>query len=482
MTTKRESEQVGALVPQPRVRLKRQSPYLGFFVDPDAPANAPGFDLRYHGQKHLLTFGTPGANKSMGLVVPNLATLRRSMIVIDPKGQLCAITKRAREKMGRVIVINPFGELVDVRPDMQSGGWNPLLQLDPESPDFESDARCISEAIVDRSTDSKSDFFESSMENLWTVFAMWERRTNGSKASLRNIRSELSMPIKVLLQTLKTMAESDDYAMQVAGGRAYARLTDANSQSTSMQDVIETIMKNTAFLNDQRIGTDMKIGGGIDFGDMHKQITTVYVVLPVNQLRKQAKWLRMFVNLALSDLFKAPPRVATLPPVLFMLDEFGNLGRLPEILNAMNIARDYRIQLWMFLQNLEQLKASYPKEWTYFFAGSGAITTFSARDWETAEHFSKLFGKREVEMTSQNRSGGHPLTGYLGKNASIGESTSTHVFPLIEPEDLWRLGKGGTANFIEPCPWPVRAEAQGYWDIMSPNQLGELDPNPYFHG
>jgi type IV secretion system protein VirD4 len=471
---------MGVPVAPPRARSKKQSPYLGFYVDPDAPTLGPPIDLRYHGQKHLLTFGTPGANKSMGLVVPNLMLLRRSCIVIDPKGQLCAITKRAREKMGRVIVVNPFGELLDVRPDMESSGWNPALQIDPTSDDFESEARCISEAVVDRTGDSKGDFFESSMENLWTVATMWERQSKQEKASLRNVRAELARPIKELLQTFKSMAESDNYAMRVAGSRIHARLTDANSQSTSMQDVVETIMKNTAFLNDPRIGADMAAGGAIPFADMHKEIITVYVVLPINQLRKQAKWLRMFVNLALSALFKAPPRVAKLPPVLFMLDEFGNLGRLPEILNAMNIARDYRIQLWMFLQNLEQLKASYPKEWTYFFAGSGAITTFSARDWETAEHFSKLFGKREVEMTSKSMNGGNILTGYLHpKNVTLSESTSTHVFPLIEPEDLWRLGHGGTRNFIEPCPWPVAGEARGYWEIMD---QAMLDPNPYYHG
>ena len=314
----------------------------------------------------------------------------------------------------------------------------------------------------EKAVDGKGEFFETSMENLWTAFTMWERRTNGDKASLRNVLKQFARPTDDLLAVLKSMAESDNYAMRIVGGTTYARLTDKNSQSTSLQDVIATIIKNTTFLTDDRIGTDMSFGGAIDFASMHKDITTIYVILPVNQLRKQAKWLRMFVNVAMAELLKAPPRVASLPPVLFMLDEFGNLGRLPEILNVLNIARDLRLQLWMFLQNLEQLKKAYKEESTYFFAGSGVVTTFDTGDTETAELFSKKLGKREVEMSSTSASGG--LLGPLDfKRFQMSESKATHVFDLLPTEELARLGKGKMIAFIEPARFPAHAFAGGYW-------------------
>jgi type IV secretion system protein VirD4 len=132
-------------LPEPGER--PQAPYLGFSVDSEG---RPQFDttLRYHGPKHLLSFGTPGANKSMGLVVPNLLLLRRSAIVIDPKTQIAAITHRTRSTFGRTIIINPFKQLQDIRPDLESNGWNPMLQLDPQADDFESKARSIAEAMT----------------------------------------------------------------------------------------------------------------------------------------------------------------------------------------------------------------------------------------------------------------------------------------------------------------------------------------------
>jgi Type IV secretory system Conjugative DNA transfer len=44
---------------------------------------------------------------------------------------------------------------------------------------------------------------------------------------------------------------------------------------------------------------------------------------------------------------------ATLPPVLFMLDEFAALGRLEEIIKALGAARDYSIQLFMLAPLIE---------------------------------------------------------------------------------------------------------------------------------
>ena len=451
-----------------------QAPYLGNLVD----SSGVGRRLRYKGEKHLLSFGMPGSGKSTSLVVPNLAALRRSMIVIDPKAQLAAITARQRARMGRVIVLNPFGLLADELPHLESAGWNPLKQIDTASFNFESDARCIAQAMCGSSTSDggKSEFFETSQENLLTVCAMWERQRRGDKASLRAVRELVAQPLAELKAMFKDMSESDNYAMRVAGSRAYARLTDSGSQSTSLQDVIETVMKSTAFLNDDRIGADMHFGGGIDFAALHREITTIYVILPVDQLLKQGKWLRLFVNVAMSELLKAPPRVATLPPILFMLDEFGNLGRLPEILNVLNIARDLRIQLWMFLQNLEQLKRAYKEESTYFFAGSGVVTTFDTGDDETAQLFSKMLGKREVEMSSQSASGGIDF-----KRFQTSESTSTQVFDLMPPEDFRRMGKGNMVAFIEPSRFPARSFAGGYWTGKNADffDASKLDPNPY---
>ncbi len=453
----------------PDAEAGKEGVYLGFFAD-----TLGALTLRYKGGKHLLSFGTPGANKSTGLVVPNLAHLPRSIIVIDPKGELAAITARKRADMGRVIVLNPFALLADDLPHLESEGWNPLMQLDPESEDFESDARCIADAVIDKGDGGgNSRFFETSAENLATALIMWERYISGDKASLRNARAQVSEPSEYddkkrltggFLFTLELMAKSEHDAIRNAGARLSARLNDPNSQATSAQDVIDTFMASTRFLDHPCIRADMWEKPAIDFGALHNTITTIYLILPAHELTSQAKWLRLFVNIALRELYKNPPTKPTLPPVLLMLDEFGNLGWLSEIETALNLSRGYRIQMWMFLQNLAQLKANYKTKWESFFTGAGAVTSFKTGDMETAEQLAKIYGNAEKSIYTQSHSG---------------LSNSPQAIPLIRSEDINRLTRGATISIIEPCDMPIKGSAPVY----PQTDYGRgLDPNPYFHG
>jgi type IV secretion system protein VirD4 len=447
-----------------------QGPYLGGYSD-----GKDYHTLRYQGGLHMLCFGVPGSGKSASLAIPNLAHLRRSLIVSDPKGELAAVTAKKRSEFGKVIILNPFGLLLDEAPHLESTCWNPLLQLEPDDPNFEGDARTIANAIIEKSGDGQNRFFDNNAENLLTALIMWERFDKGEKASLTNIRTELSRRtiygkknelISGLLHTLKRMSEcTEKRAIQDVGGRAYARFTDKNSQATSSQDVIDTALSNMGFLSNDLIAADMAFGGAIDFGMMHHKVTTVYVILPLEQLTDQAKWLRIFVNLALTKLYKTSPKSRpTLPPVMIVLDEFGNLGRLSQIVTALTTARGLRIQLWMFLQNIAQLKTHYKDEWTNFFTGSGAITTFRTGDDETAEYLARLYGNSEQGVETLTRSGG---------------SLTPQAIPLVRKEDLGRIQEGEVINIIRPCPWPIQAFTPVY--TLTRFKDG-LDPNPYYHG
>jgi type IV secretory pathway TraG/TraD family ATPase VirD4 len=110
------------------------------------------------------------------------------------------------------------------------------------------------------------------------------------------------------------------------------------------------------------------------------------------------------------------------------------------------------------------LRAHYKDEWPLFFAGSGAVTAFAPRDWDTAEALSKYFGQRQEMVMTETSNGG---------------SLTPQAVPLIRPEDLMRLPRGMTANLIEPCPWPVKAHCPVY--TKTPFAAG-LDANPYYRG
>ena len=59
----------------------------------DEAAQSAGDAISYKGERHLLLFGPNGTGKGTRFLIPNLLTIKdRSIVVIDPKGELAAVT------------------------------------------------------------------------------------------------------------------------------------------------------------------------------------------------------------------------------------------------------------------------------------------------------------------------------------------------------------------------------------------------------
>ena len=136
----------------------------------------------------LLLFGPTGSGKTKRFLTPNLlcGLEDRSVIVIDPKGELAAITANARREMGHdVLILNPFNVL-----GLGSAGFNPMAKLDPNASTFYDDAAAIGEALI--KVEGSEPHWSESAQGLIVALIMWEKLTKGSAASLENIRAMLT--------------------------------------------------------------------------------------------------------------------------------------------------------------------------------------------------------------------------------------------------------------------------------------------------
>ena len=112
--------------------------------------NKNGPVIAYNGDGHMLTIGPTRSGKSRRLLIPNLLyETGRSMLVVDIKGELAAITAAHRAaKGGNVVALDPFGVLPTRGVEIPSVGFNPMRRLNPELDDFVDDAMGLAEALV----------------------------------------------------------------------------------------------------------------------------------------------------------------------------------------------------------------------------------------------------------------------------------------------------------------------------------------------
>jgi type IV secretion system protein VirD4 len=436
--------------------------YLGRQLSEGAERDAVG----YPGGAHLLTIGPAGSGKGTGLIIPNLATLRRSILIIDPKGEAAAVTARKRAQFGRVLIINPFEVLTDERPYLKSDGYNPLAALDPEHENFTDDCKGIGQALVKEQTGGNSEFFSGSAQDLVTALVMYEKLERRDKANLGHVRTLLTEPFMQaadgeplgLQKTIYEMTQSRCEPLRQKAGRF------ARANKTTF-DIIATAANETSFLDSPPMMRDLA-GEAFDWDAMKREITTVYLILPADRLETHANYMRLVVTSALRVLLRSRPS-AKLPPVLFMLDEFAQLKYLPSIENAMAIARGFGVQLWPFLQDLNQLNALYKDRWQTFMGNSAVLTAFAPRDMFTAKYLSEKCGNKTIIVESENE---------RTSGSGMGRSRGPQGVPLFRPEALMGMPAGQLLCFADPVKNPFMTMARGYWTT----DLREgLDSNPY---
>jgi type IV secretion system protein VirD4 len=176
-------------------------------------------------------------------------------------------------------------------------------------------------------------------------------------------------------------------------------------------------------------------------------------VLPPEYLASHGTWLRLMVTAILRPLLRevAATGADALPvPVLFMLDEFAQLGHMEIIKDNYAMMRGYGVKLWTVWQDLNQAKMLYDDWWESLVSNAGMTQAFAPQDMTTREYLSKLGGERLTWHTRQSESGGASWSkGGLSFNSG-GASNDTHIQePIMYPHELAEMKQGQSVLFTQ---------------------------------
>jgi type IV secretion system protein VirD4 len=448
---------------------------LGYKWDPERGRYGGRMVFEGHRAPHLLVIGPNGSGKGTRLLIPALLEISgRSIVVIDPKGELAAVTAEWRRTVGDVVVLNPFGLHTGRYPDLASAGFNPLASLDETAPTFYDDAKGLAEALITVEGDPQRHFPESA-RGLITGAIMWERRLKGENASLKRVRMMLTErerweqkgKERVLVAGLRRTAEwMTDAAQRFPdqGGWQIASLASrfVEEFSNETRGIQSTLDTQTGWILSEPLAGDLE-RNGVDFRSLKRKPSTIYVILPGERLREHSTWLRLVIAWALRGLY-SPGGV----PVLFIMDEFAQLGRLGPIEDALGQGRGYGIALLPVLQDINQLRDLYQARAETFAGMSGAVFAFPPNDMNTAKWMSE-------------RSGEETIVGMSASESDAGEGPRVNYHPQIRPRytpaDLFNLPEGHGLVWAAGQAEPQPVYAPPYWNIARCKQRAR--PNPY---
>ena len=122
-------------------------------------------------------------------------------------------------------------------------------------------------------------------------------------------------------------------------------------------------------------------------------------------------------------------------PTYFILDEFANIGRVPDFDKKISTSRSRKISFSVILQNLDHLEAVYEKSYETIIGNCDTHVFLGSNSQKTVEYFSKALGEKTIskDQLSKNRDKHNFWT--QGYNAS--EQIMARA--LMTPDELRRM-------------------------------------------
>lgn len=119
--------------------------------------------------------------------------------------------------------------------------------------------------------------------------------------------------------------------------------------------------------------------------------------------------------------------------VRFVLDEFANIGSIPDFERKIATMRSREISVDVILQNLAQLKSTYKESWETIEGNCDTTLFLGGKEYSTLERLSKMIGNTTVDYLSITENRGGSSNGSWSKNNTLISRA------LLAPDEIGRL-------------------------------------------
>lgn len=376
------------------------------------------------GNVNVLVVGGSGSGKSASYSIPNAYQMLGSYVFTDPKGELYDKTAGFLKENGYDIKV-----LNLVKPQ-NSDGYNPLMHISSEI-----DVDVIANTIVkgQKTGDGGSDpFWDDSAEMLLKALIYYllatrpeEEQNLASCAEL--VRAANSNGGSNLLTELISKLPYDHPARM-----NYKSIEIAPEKTYS--SILSTLQSKLGKFDSKEIA-EVTSTDTINFEDIGNKKTAVYVISSDTHTAYDFL-LTIFFSQMIQQLYNyADDNGGKLKvPTYFILDEFANIGKVPDFDKKISTSRSRKISFSVILQNLDQLEAVYEKSYETIIGNCDTHVFLGSNSYKTVEYFSKALGEKTIERDSisVNKDRQYFRTG-------ISKSDQIMARALMTPDELRRM-------------------------------------------
>lgn len=405
-------------------------------------------DFEHDRNKNILLVGGSGSGKTYGMYYPSMLQLHSSYVITDPKGAMLTATGHLFQAHGYQLKVF---DTVDLRRSMR---YDPLAYIRSES-DILKVVNVLIENTKGEGDRSGEDFWLKAERMIYTALIayLWEEAppedwTISMMARMLElcwVREEdegYVGPIDVLFERLaqkkpRCLAVRQWAKFKLAAGKTAKSILVSCGARLSPFDIRE-LEEVTAY-------------DELELDTIGIRKTAFFVVM--SDTDASYSFLVAMLMYQLFDLlcYRADTEHGgKLPiPVRCLLDEFYNIGKIPNFEHLISTIRSRNVSCMLGLQSLAQLEAVYRDAASGIVDNCDTLVFLGGKSTKAAKQISEMIGKATID--TQNTSEGKGEHGQYTLQGGI------LARDLIDPSEIGRLRRDECLVLISGLP-PFRSK------------------------
>lgn len=306
-----------------------------------------GEEYLYNSNESLITIARPGRGKTQAHVIRNLLYLGGPAIVLDVKPEIYEAVNGWREQFGMNIVFRPGGDATETRI------YNPLDSI-PDEPVAADSAirRLLPLLMVPADAKGAKSFWEGRAAQLLHG-ALYDVCLNADPGE-RNMAAVVDWFSPSPAQLAERIV-----SLQQSGIRSLVRIGNQleMADEETRANLFDTVLRHIEIWGSPQIESVTR-DTTIPIDLIRPYNLTLYICVTPEELVAYRPVIRCLLGEILYTLRDLREEWDGLP-VTFFLDEFPQLGYMPEIEQMLALGRQAGLRLWLFCQTKGQLAQAY---------------------------------------------------------------------------------------------------------------------------
>lgn len=403
-------------------------------------------DMKTHLNNNVFIVGGAGTGKSRFFIKPNVLQMNCSYVVTDPSGELL-------KSMHNVLADNGYKIKVFNLVDMKySCKYNPFKYVrsetdvsilvdcflsnttDPDQkssdPFWEKSEKALLSSLIFYLVDIADEEFRKFSTILWMVqLAQMDENARPGQKSTSAFGFSLDMPLDELFNGTKKI---DTKVIEEKNGKKKKQVvltavdvTDAE-EVKKLRDKIETSLCLTNYKTFKLGGTktlksilisaavrlnpfsipaiqNLTDDDNVELEKVGDELTCFFAIIPQTNSTFNFLISMLFSQMFESLYYKGSTISNSRLPyhVRFLLDEFANIGKIPEFPQKISTCRKYNISTTIVLQSIAQIKMLYKDDFETIIGNCDTAICLGTNEQTTADYFSKKLGVGTITTKSR---------------------------------------------------------------------------------